>query len=108
ENGVRVVLKPTDLQDDQVMLRAISPGGSSLVPDSLYIDAMLATSAAGVGGLGELSQQDLRKVLTGKSASASPMIASRTEGINGNSSRKDIETMLQLVYMRFMPPRRDA
>ena len=108
ENGVRVVLKPTDLQDDQVMLRAISPGGSSLVPDSLYIDAMLATSAAGVGGLGELSQQDLRRVLTGKSASASPMIASRTEGINGNSSRKDIETMLQLVYMRFMPPRRDA
>lgn len=107
-NGVRVVLKPTDLQTDQVLLRGISPGGSSLVPDSLYVDAMLATAAAGVGGLGELSQQDLRRVLTGRTASANATISSRSEGITGSSTRKDIETMLQLTYMRFMPPRRDA
>jgi zinc protease len=107
-NGVRVVLKPTDFQDDQVMLRGVSPGGASLVPDSLYIDAMLATSAAGVGGLGELSQQDLRRVMTGKTASASASIGSTSEAITGSSTRKDIETMLQLVYLRFMPPRRDS
>lgn len=107
-NGVRVLLKPTDFQTDQVMLRGVSPGGSSLVPDSLYMDALLATSAAGVGGLGELSQQDLRRVLTGKTASASAVIGARTEAISGSSTRRDIETMLQLVYMRFMPPRRDS
>ncbi|MGH7465023.1 MAG: M16 family metallopeptidase, partial [Longimicrobiales bacterium] len=108
ENGVRVVLMPTDHQTDQVLLRATSPGGSSLVPDSLAIDAMLATTVAGVGGLGALSLTDVRKVLTGKTASANPMIGSRTEGISGSSTRRDIETMLQLVYLRFMPPRRDS
>ncbi|MBR9991241.1 MAG: insulinase family protein [Gemmatimonadetes bacterium] len=108
DNGVRVILKPTDFQTDQVMLRGFSPGGTSLVPDSLYIDAMLATSASSVGGLGEHSQQDLRKVLTGKTASAGAVIGPRTEGIAGSSTRTDIETMLELVYMRFLPPRRDA
>ena len=69
---------------------------------------MLEREMPGVGGLGELSQQDLRRVLTGKTASANAMIGARTEAISGSSTRRDIETMLQLVYMRFMPPRRDS
>jgi zinc protease len=107
-NGVRVVLKPTDFQTDQVMLSGTSPGGSSLVPDSLHLDAVLATAAAGVGGLGELSQTDLTRLLAGRTASASVSIGTRTEGINGTASRKDIETMFQLVYLRFTAPRRDS
>jgi zinc protease len=106
-NGARVVLKPTDFQTDQVMLSGMSPGGSSLVPDSLHLDAVFATAAAGVGGLGELSQTDLTRLLAGRSASANVSIGSRTEGISGASSRKDIETMFQLVYLRFTAPRRD-
>jgi len=108
ENGVRVILMPTDHQDDQVLLRGISPGGASLTPDSLAIDAMFATIVAGVGGLGEFSQMDLRKVLTGRTASANASIGLRSEGISGSSTRKDVETMLQLAYLRFMPPRRDS
>jgi zinc protease len=106
-NGVTVVLKPTDFQTDQVVLSGTSPGGSSLLPDSLYLDAVFASAVASAGGLGELSQQDLRRVLTGRTASAGVSIGSRTEGVSGSSSRRDIETMLQLVYLRFTAPRRD-
>ena len=108
DNGVHVVLMPTDHQKDQVLLRGFSPGGSSLVPDSLYTHAMLATTIAGIGGLGDLSMIDLRKVLTGKTAAASASIGSRTEAISGSSSRADIETMLQMVHLRFTAPRRDS
>jgi zinc protease len=59
-NGVRVVLKPTDFQDDEIIMMGMSPGGSSLVPDSLYTQAQLATSVVGMGGLGQLSLFDLR------------------------------------------------
>ena len=107
-NGVRVVLKPTDFMNDQVVLSATSPGGTSLVPDSLVISASFATTAANVGGLGELNAIDLRKLLTGKTASASVSIGDRTENVFGNSSAKDVETMLQLVYLRFTAPRRDS
>lgn len=107
-NGVRVILKPTDFQNDEVILRATSPGGSSLVPDSLATDARFATMVADVGGVGGLSATDLRKALSGKSASASVMIGDQTEGVSGRSSAADVETMLQLVYLRFTAPRRDS
>lgn len=107
-NGVRVVLKPTTYMNDQVVLSGTSPGGTSLVPDSLMVSAGFATTAVGVGGLGEHNAIDLRKVLTGRTASASVTIGDRTEGVFGSSSMKDIETMLQLVYLRFTAPRRDS
>jgi zinc protease len=50
---------------------------------------------------------DLRKVLAGKTASANPMIGSRMEAINGNATRKDLETMFQLAHLRFTSPRKD-
>ena len=46
--------------------------------------------------------------MTGKVASASPFIGEIEEGLNGNSSRRDLETMFQLIYLRFMQPRADA
>ena len=46
ENGVRVILKPTDFKNDQVLLSAFSPGGHSLVDDEHHTSAIFATSPA--------------------------------------------------------------
>ena len=107
-NGVTVVLKPTDFQADQILLTGTSPGGTSLVPDSSFVSATLASTAANAGGLGQLSAIDLRKTLTGKLASANVSIGGRTETVSGQASPKDVETMFQLVYMRFTAPRKDS
>ena len=37
--------------------------------------------------------------MTGKIASASPFIGELEEGLSGSSSRKDLETMFQLIYL---------
>ena len=47
-------------------------------------------------------------MLTGKIAGATPFIGELDEGLNGSSSRKDLETMFQLIYLRFTQPRADA
>ena len=107
-NGVTVVLKPTDFQADQILLTGTSPGGTSLVPDSNYVSAMLASTAANAGGIGELSAVDLRKTLTGKLATANAIIGPRSETVTGQASPKDAETMFQLVYMKFTAPRKDS
>ena len=52
-NGVRVVLKPTDYMNDQVVLSGTSPGGTSLVPDSLHVSATYASTAAEEPALSE-------------------------------------------------------
>jgi len=107
-NGVRVLLKPTDFKDDEVLLRATSPGGHSLANDEHFVSAVMADEIMTRGGLGDVSQIQLGKRLAGKVASVFPAIGPLTEGLTGSASPRDIETMFQLVYLRFTKPRSDT
>ena len=106
-NGVKVVMKPTDFRADEIVFRATSPGGTSLANDVDYIAASTADQLVNVGGVGKFSTIDLRKLLTGKTASASSYISELEEGLSGSSSKKDLDTMFQLIYLRFTQPRAD-
>lgn len=107
-NGVKVILKPTNFKADEILFRATSPGGTSLAGDKDYIPANTATQVITAGGVGKFNAIDLRKFMTGKVASASPYIGELEEGLSGSSSRKDLETMFQLIYLSFLQPRADA
>ncbi|MDR1584589.1 MAG: insulinase family protein [Prevotellaceae bacterium] len=107
-NNVKVVFKPTRFKQDEILFSAFSEGGLSKVANvSDLPSAVLATSIADFNGLGNFNQTDLRKALTGKIASVSPYIGSYSEGFSGNSSVKDFETMLQLIYLNFTAVRKD-
>ena len=107
-NGVKVILKPTDFKNDEVRFNAFSPGGNSLVPDSLFIASATAPSVIKESGLGDFSRIQLEKKLTGKVVSVSPRIGQLTEGISGSAAPKDLETMFQLIYMYFTDVRKDS
>jgi zinc protease len=106
-NGVRVILKPTDFKDDQILLDSWSPGGTSLAPDADHVAAMTAAWVIQRGGVGEFSLVDLEKVLAGKAVGVSPYISSLYEGLSGSASPQDVETLFQLVYLYFTTPRKD-
>ena len=106
-NGVRVVLRPTDFKADEVLLRAFSPGGTSLVEDKDYIAAATAAMVVPAGGLGEFSAVDLDKLLAGKAAAVRPFIGETDEGLTGSASPKDLETLFQLIYLTMTAPRCD-
>ena len=107
-NGVKVVLKPTTFKEDEVLFQAFSPGGTSLAPDEDFVPAQTAAQVVANGGVGKYSAVELRKMLTGKVASARPFIGELEEGIRGSASKKDLETMFQLIYLAFTQPRADA
>jgi zinc protease len=106
-NGVRVVLKPTTFKQDEIVFRAISPGGTSLASDADYIPAATAAQVVAEGGLGSIRRIDLEKVLAGSTAFVRADIGQTEEGLSGGASRKDLETMFQLVYLTFTAPRAD-
>ena len=106
-NGVRVVLKPTTFKEDEIVFRAISPGGTSLAPDRDFIAAETADQVVAQGGLGKLRSLDLGKALAGRTVSVRADIGETDEGLGGGSSRKDLETMFQLIYLTFTAPRPD-
>jgi len=107
-NGVRVILKPTDFKADELVLQAWSPGGLSLAPDSLLTSARFASQVVSVSGIGAFSAVDLQKKLAGKAVSLSPYIGSYEQGLTGQASPRDAETLLQLAYLYFTAPRLDS
>lgn len=108
ENGMKVILKETDFKDDQIMMIAASTGGYSPFAEDDPINSRMMGSVMSLGGVGNFSATDLPKVLAGKTASARPGINLTTQLFNGSSSIRDFETMLQLVYLYFTSPRKDA
>lgn len=107
ENGIKVVLMPTEYKNDQIVFDAFSPGGHSLYSDADYQSASAATSIVDESGLSEFSNIQLQKKLTGKKVSVTPYIGELFEGISGGSSPDDLEMMFQLVYLYFTAPRED-
>jgi zinc protease len=107
-NGVRVVLKPTDFKADELVLQAWSPGGLSRAPDTLLSSARFASQVVNVSGIGAFSAVDLQKKLAGKAVSLGPYIGSYEQGISGQASPRDAETLLQLAYLYFTAPRLDS
>ncbi|CDG83860.1 M16 family metallopeptidase [Janthinobacterium agaricidamnosum] len=107
-NGVKVMLKPTDFQNDQVLMSATRFGGQSLFPDADVFNARYAASIAGQMGLKTFSPFDLQKMLAGKTVYLGASLGNLSESLRGGSSSADIETMLQLVYLNFTAPRKDS
>ncbi len=107
-NGVRVTLKKTELKNDQILMGARRAGGLSNYGIKDKFNANYATGVVGAMGIGEFSPTDLQKVLSGKVASAGVIAAGTTDGFSGSSSVKDVETMLQLLYLRATSPRIDT
>lgn len=106
-NGVRVIVKATDFKADEIRMTAYSPGGNSLFSDDDVLQYSMLNDIVPAGGLGNFSSIDLEKVLSGKVASANASVGRLTEGLSGSCSPKDLETMLQLTYLRFTAPRMD-
>ena len=107
-NGARVVLKPTDFENQVVHLSASSPGGMALHPDRDFYSARAADDIAAVSGAGVHSADALEKLLAGKTASAGTWIADYEEGAWGRAATTDLETLFQLVHLRMSGARHDA
>lgn len=107
-NGARMLVKQTDFKADEVLFAAQSPGGVSVVSDRDDLDASFGAVAVADGGLGAFNPTALRKKLTGKRASMSAVVGNWSEGLSGGGSRKDLETIFQLAYLRFTQPRVDS
>ena len=108
KNGIKVVIKPTTFKQDEILMTATSKGGLSKVKKIEDLpSAMMAADIVNSNGVGDFTAIELEKYLSGKTVKVAPEINAYSEGLSGNSSVKDFETMLQLTYLYFKAPRRD-
>lgn len=107
-NGVKIILKHTDFNNDYLSINGSSPGGLTLADDDEYSSASMALEVIFKSGLGNLSSSQLRKYLTGKNASVGATISQTSQGVLAQTNEKDIELALQQIYLRFTAPRIDT
>lgn len=106
-NGIKVVLKPTDFKNDQIIFSSFGKGGSSLASNDDFISAENANLIA-QSGVGDFNPTQLTKYLAGKTAAVGAYIDDLYQGFSGSTSPKDLETAFQLIYARATNPRKDA
>lgn len=107
-NGVKVVLKPTDFKNDQILFRGFAAGGTSLYGDNEFDNATNAATLISRFGIGDFNPSQLNQVLNGKVMNVAPSIGLRSATINGSSSVADLESALQVAYLQFTRPRKDT
>ena len=107
-NGVKAYLKPTDFQNDEILMAAFSPGGHSVYELDSYYSAANASTIIDQSGIGAFSMTELQKKLSGQLVNAGPYINELSEGVRGSSDSASLETMLKLTYLYFTAPRRDS
>lgn len=106
-NGMKVYYKKTTFKEDEIRFTANSWGGLSTLKQEDFITLSNLGDVITLGGVGNFSATDLPKVLAGKKVRVTPYIGNYGEGMSGNCSPKDLETMMQLIYLYFTAPRAD-
>lgn len=107
-NGMKVYVKSTDYQADQITMSMRGEGGTSVYGDEDIPNFAFLSGSITEAGVGDFTATRLRKALAGKSLKLAPSITSEGQRITGTSSVKDLETMLQLVHLYFTAPRKGS
>ena len=109
KNGVQVYVLPTEYQKDQILLRLYRDGGTSTIAteDLASFDDSIWGMYFRNRGVAGFSGTQVNKMLTGKNVTVRPVLDELYNGVAANSTRKDLETAFQLMYLEYVQPRFD-
>ena len=107
-NGMKIVFRPSDIKEDELLLTGYREGGISLLKEEDIPSAMLLGDAISQMGVGGFSTTDLEKLMSGKRINLRINTSEERDLVSGRISPKDLETALQMVYLYFTQPRWNA
>ena len=110
KNGANIILMPTEHEKNKVSVKLMLNGGQTLIPteDLASFEDNIWGLYLSNTGVAEFPATQVAKMLAGKSVSCNPYIDRLHHGISLQSTPKDLETALQLLYLQFTAPRFDA
>lgn len=106
-NGATVTYKKTDFKNDEILFSSYRMGGASTYAGKDYQSADYSNNVVDEMGYGEFSNTDLGKFLSGKNLSVNTWVDLNGDYTQGRSGVKDLETAMQLLYLKSTSPRMD-
>lgn len=106
-NGIKVSVKKTDFKSDEILMKGIKKGGTNSYGVVDKSNAKYAVQTSATMGYGDYTPTETEKILAGKTAKVSMSMQGIENVISGNSNVNDLETMLQILYLKLTAPRTD-
>jgi zinc protease len=114
-NGIKVTVKKTDFKSDEILFKGVKKGGTgqygSADKHNLVFENPGGPTSINIVeemGIGDFSPTEIEKMLAGKTISMVAYMDEVSNEIEGTSSVKDLEEMMQLANLYITKPRKDA
>lgn len=107
-NGVKVIVKPTDFQQDEILMTAFRNGGKNTYNSADAANVIVSTDAVSVSKLGQYKRSTIEKYLAGKKIKVDYSIDNYITTVKGESTVKDLRDMMEMTYLTFTDLQPDA
>ncbi len=106
-NGVKVTVKKTDFKSDEIVMTAVKKGGASNYGADDRSNTKFMTDVIEAMGYGKFTPTELTDALSGKTVELLPKMGEISAELEGKSSVKDFESLMQLTHLQLTEPRKD-
>lgn len=100
-NGVKVIVKPTNFKENEIIFSAVALGGASTLDPALAPSYKFLPYAISASGLGDYTNSDMKKYLQGRQVKLTPDFDDYYRVLDGNSTVKDLPVLMEMIYMTF-------
>lgn len=100
-NGVKVIVKPTEFNDNEIIFSAVARGGFNTLDPANAASVKFMPYAISNYGLGTYNNSDMKKYLQGRQVKVAPEVSEYYRSIEGSSTVKDLPVMMEMIYMTF-------
>ena len=107
-NGARVIVKPTDFKQDEIVMTAYRDGGKRSYPGSQAANIALIEDVYNLAKMGPFDHNRLGKYLAGKKVGLTYKVGNTADILEGSTTVKDLPTFMELVYSSFTQLGADA
>ncbi|MFP5449556.1 MAG: M16 family metallopeptidase [Alphaproteobacteria bacterium] len=103
ENGVRLTIKPTRFQDDEILVAVNVGDGLQSLPADVQSLAW-AAQAFGEGGLGQITAEDMERVLASRTYGVRLRVSDEAFTLSGETRPEDLEIQMQVLAAYLTDP----
>ncbi len=106
-NGVKVTVKKTDFKSDEILFEGVKKGGTNNYGAADKSNTQFISEVMESMGYGNFTPTELTDALSGKTVSLQQSLGEISCDVNGSSSVKDFQSLMELTYLQMTSPRLD-
>lgn len=107
DNGTRVLFRQSLAEPDRIQLSGFRKGGQYAIDSAQYVNGIVGPPMVSLSGAGGFTRDALASFLSGNTASVRMLVDKMRTGVAASAHLDDMETMFQLLWLKWTQPQID-